>query len=107
MSTAIATLNIPKNPAQRRVWICGELRLRGTSLRRLAQKEKVSHQAMSAALVTSSSHLQAVIAAALGLTPQQLFPEYFDRSGNRLNLTREPQRNTGRPGRNVESGEAA
>lgn len=94
MSSAIATQIIPKNPAERRVWICGQLKLKGKSLRQLAKQEKVSHQAMSTALVTSSSHLEVVIAKALGLTAQQLFPERFADTGERLHWTREPQRIT-------------
>lgn len=107
MSNAPATLNIPKEPARRRVWVKGELELRGLSLRKLAVREGVSHQAMSSALVTPSSHLQAVIAEALGLTVHQLFPEWYDASGARLGRTRSPQRITGRRASNVESGEAA
>lgn len=94
MSSAIATLTVPKNTAERRIWICAQLRLRGNSLRRLAREQGVSHQAMSAALMAPNSHLEPVIAAALGLTPTQLFPERFDRLGNRLCGTRLPQRST-------------
>lgn len=89
------------------MWILGELRLRGTSLRRLAAEHGVSQQAMSHALIASSSHLEAVIAEAIGLTAQQLFPERFDEQGNRLSWTREQQRITRQFGRNVEEGRAA
>jgi Ner family transcriptional regulator len=93
---------VPKHPAERRVWIWVQLRLRGTSLRRLAAENGVSQQAMSHALVSPSSHLEEVIAQALGLTAQQLFPERFDALGNRLSWTRDQQRNTRQTGRNVE-----
>ncbi|MBC7908371.1 MAG: helix-turn-helix domain-containing protein [Rhodospirillaceae bacterium] len=78
----------------RRVWICAQLRIKGNSLRKLAQREGVSHQAMSAALMTPNVHLEPVVAGALGLTPQQLFPERFDHTGNRICRTRVPQRST-------------
>ncbi|MBC7954222.1 MAG: helix-turn-helix domain-containing protein [Rhodospirillaceae bacterium] len=97
MSSAIATLKVPKNPAVRRVWICAQLRIRGNSLRKLAQTEGVSHQAMSAALMTPNAHLEPVVAGALDLTVQQLFPERFDRTGNRVCRTRAPQRSTQNP----------
>jgi len=84
MSNVPTSMNIPKDPAERRVWIVGQLRLRGTSLRRLAAITGVSQQAMSHALTGSSSHLEVVIADALGLTPQQLFPERFTADGGRL-----------------------
>ena len=101
------TVNIPKKPADRRGWVIWQLRQRGTSLRRLAIREGVSSQAMSNALMLPSSHLREVIATALGLTAQTLFPEDFDAAGNRLGWTREPQRNTRHSGRNVEDGRAA
>lgn len=89
------------------MWIVGQLRLRGTSLRRLADQTGVSQQAMSHALTGSSSHLEPVIAQALGLTPQQLFPERFTAEGVRLHWTREPQRTTRRRPGNVEQESAA
>lgn len=94
MSNAIATSDVPKNPAVRRVWICGQLRLRGTSLRALAQNEGVTHQAMSATLVAPNVHLEPVISGALGFTPDQLFPERFDSRGNRVVRTCNRQRTT-------------
>ncbi len=97
----------PKNPAERRGWVIWQLRNRGWSLSRIALQEGVSVQAVSMALMVPSSHLQQVIAETLGLTPQQLFPEFFDAAGRRLGRTREQHRIT-RPGRgNVEEERAA
>lgn len=107
MSHALTITNIPKEPAVRRVWICAQLRLRGKSLRGLAIAEGVSQQAMSAALLAPNIHLEPIIAAALGLTAETLFPERFDETGRRTTQTRPKQRTTRRPGCNVESGEAA
>ncbi len=100
-------MNIPKNPAERRGWIIWQLRNRGWSLSRIALQEGVSVQAVSGALMVPSSHLQRVIADILGLTPQQLFPEFFDAAGKRLGKTREQHRNTRVNTRNVEEGRAA
>lgn len=107
MSIVPTSVNVPKNPTERRVWVVIQLRLRGTSLRRLAAQTGVSQQAMSHALTGSSSHLEVVIAEALGLTPQQLFPERFTEDGIRLHWTREQQRTTRRRAGNVQSEEAA
>lgn len=107
MSIVLTTINAPKNPAERRGWIVWQLRLRGTSLRRLAADHGVSQQAMSHALTASSSHLEAVIAEALGLMPEQLFPERFDAQGKRLTWTRDQQRSTRTGARNVEEEQAA
>lgn len=101
-------MNIPKNPVERRAWIIHRLRFeRGLSLRQLALREGVTPQAMSHALMSASSHLQTVIADELGLTPQQLFPEFFATNGERLTWTRDQHRITRASSRNVEEGRAA
>lgn len=108
MSIAPATFDVPKNPAERRAWVVYQLRVRGLSLRALAQREGVSHQAMSLALTAPSSYLETVIAEALGLEPQDLFPERYDAAtGRRLCQTREPQRSTRRGRGNVQKEAAA
>lgn len=85
---------IPLVPAQRRAWIIYELRLLGNSLRELADQEGVSQQAVSAsAMGNGSSHLQAALADALGISVCELFPEHFDSTGKRLMPTRQPKRN--------------
>ncbi|HEV2674244.1 MAG TPA: helix-turn-helix domain-containing protein [Aliidongia sp.] len=93
MSIAQSTFDIPKNPAERRAWVCYQLRLRGNSLRRIAQQLDVSHQAVSNALMTPSSRIEVAIADALGTTPAKLFAERYDRDGQRLPNTR-PDKNT-------------
>lgn len=95
MAIAKATLDILKNPAHRRVWIIGQLRLKGTSLRQLSIKEGVSHQALSNALMVPSRHLEQTIADALEMRIEDLFPERFDEGGRRLHRERDVQRSTG------------
>lgn len=107
MTTQTSIVNIPKNPAERRGWIIWQLRNRGWSLSRIARDEGVSVQAVSSALMVSSSHLQNVIAGLLDLEPRDLFPEYFDPAGRRLGQTRDPQRTTRRDARNVEEEKVA
>ena len=88
MTKVSTRLGIPKNPVERRAWIIYQLHIRGLSLRGLAREEGVSQQAMSACLIGPNSHLEPLIANAIGLTPVQLFPERFSRSGVRLGWTR-------------------
>lgn len=92
MSATNSTLSPPKNPAERRAWVIYQLRIRGTNLLRLSKQHGVSASAMQAALMVPSSHLERVIADALGLPVEKLFPERFDRDGRRLHLTRAPAR---------------
>ena len=97
MSRNLTKNDVPKNPAGRRAWILYQLRLRNLNLRKLGEKVGVSRQAMSYALHAPNSRGEAVIAEALGLKPQELFPERFDASGNRYGWTRDPNRTTRSP----------
>src|SRR6266404_9236015 len=92
MSIQTNTLDVPKEPARRRAWVVYQLRVRGSSLRRLALQERVSVSAIANALVMPPSHLEQPIAKALGLAVIDLFPEPFDDAGERIHRTRERQR---------------
>jgi lambda repressor-like predicted transcriptional regulator len=91
MSIALSTLDIPKNPAERRAWVCYQLRIRGNSLRQIALGIDVSPQAVSSALMAPSFRIEQAIAAALGTSVTALFPERFDGNGQRLTHTRQSQ----------------
>lgn len=103
----LTALDIPKNPDERRAWVCYQLRIKGLSLKALAQREGVTQQSMSSALLVPSSHLEEVIAGALDLTARELFPERFAGGGRRRSNTRSPNRTSPQPLRNVKDGEAA
>ena len=99
--------DIPKNPVERRAWVGYQLKIRGLSFQSLATKVGVQRSAITYALIGPSSHLEPVIAEALGLTAPELFPERFDAMGNRLAQTRPQKRNTTRVAADVQNGEAA
>lgn len=92
MTTDLTTLDVPKNPAERRAWVVYQLRIRGLSLRALGRRVGVTQQAMSNTLSGPNSHLEPIISEAIGLTPQQLFPERFTKAGSRIGWTRQPKR---------------
>jgi lambda repressor-like predicted transcriptional regulator len=94
MSSQSVTIDLPKNPAARRAWLSYQLKLRGSSVAQLARSAGVSREALYGAMNSASSHLERTIARALDATPQQLFPERFDRDGRRLSRTRAPNRST-------------
>jgi len=96
MSDAASSMNIPKEPAERRVWIVGQLRLRGSSLRKIADRLGVSHQSCSIALMAPSERIEIAIAEELGIPVQALFPDRFSPEGRRLPQSRPWNRNTGR-----------
>lgn len=92
MSKPINT-EVPKEPAARRAWILYQLKLRGLSFRQLARTVGVSQPALSAACLAPNIHLEPVIAEAIGLTAQELFPErWCSETGRRLTQTRAPAR---------------
>lgn len=97
MSAASSTFDIPKEPAARRAWVLYQLRLRGWSFNSLAKRHGVSRQTLSMACLIPSSHMERILAKALGLKVEDLFPERFDAAtGRRLHVTRAPQRTTQR-----------
>lgn len=74
-------MNIPREPVERRAWINFQLRRRGLSLAAIARQEGVCQQAVSAALLQPSFRIEKAIAAAIDLTPEELFPERFGPRG--------------------------
>jgi lambda repressor-like predicted transcriptional regulator len=93
MTIAFSLSDISRNPQKRRAWILYQLRLRGLTYTLIAQREGVSQQAVSAAASGSrSSHLQEILAGAIGVKVQDLFPEYYNDEGERIVRVREPQR---------------
>lgn len=108
MASHIASFDIPKEPAVRRAWVSYQLRVRGLTVRQLAIREGVSHQALGHALMMPSAAMERVLAKALGLKVEDLFPERFDAAtGRRLHLTRARQRTTRRAAGQRQKREAA
>ncbi len=106
MTHDITALDVPKNPAERRAWVVYQLHIRGKSIRRLAREEGVAQQTLSAALMTPNSHLEPVLAHAIGLNVPDLFPERF-RGGERISPTRATQRTRGERPSQRQKGAAA
>lgn len=78
------TRHVETNPVSRPFWVHYKLREIGSSVTAIAAEQGCSSQAVSMALhFGNSASLEAAIAAKLGLTARQLFPERFDASGNR------------------------
>lgn len=69
------------NYAKRRAWVIYQLKTRGLDLAKVARKAGVARQQAWKAMHTSYPKMEGVIAKALGLKPQQLFPERYDRDG--------------------------
>lgn len=68
---------IPGDPVQRNEWIKFQLRLRGSSLSKLARDLGVTRQAVRNALASRYPRMERVIAAEIGLDPQTIWPERY------------------------------
>ena len=86
--------DIPLEPARRRIWIQGELRLAGSSLTALAASLGVSRQAVGQALMVPSERIEQAIADRLSLPVAWLFPDRFTTDGQRIPGTRPANRST-------------
>ncbi|WP_446719490.1 helix-turn-helix domain-containing protein [Inquilinus sp. OTU3971] len=77
-------MDIPKEAAERRVWIIGRLRLRGTSLAAIARDLGVARQSVQGALLVPSERIEKAIADALALPVHDLFPDRYSGEGRRI-----------------------
>lgn len=78
-----APSDVPADPDQRLEWIKYQLRLRGSSLSAVAREQDVTRQAARTALVRPYPRMERAIAATLGVGPELLWPERYDRHGRR------------------------
>jgi len=103
------TRRILADPDKRRAWCIYQLSLRGSSLAAVARGAGVSRQTLYVVFWRPYPRMEKIVADALGMRPQELFPERYDADGL-------PNRKIGRPfrkstaktaGRNGKSREAA
>ncbi|MGB0695400.1 MAG: helix-turn-helix domain-containing protein [Rhodospirillaceae bacterium] len=88
MTSAATTFDIPENPVERREVIKYQLWKRGKNLSSLARDEGVTPQALSACLVSPNAGLERVVASALDVSVEKLFPERFREDGGRIPVQR-------------------
>lgn len=84
------------NYEKRRAWVIFQLKLRGKSLAALATECGVARQQAQKAMAIPYPRMEKQIAEALGLAPEELFPERYRADGR-------PNRKRGRPGKNLVS----
>ncbi len=70
---------IPQDPVQRNEWIKFQLRVRGSSLSKLARRLGVTRQAVRNALAAPYPRMERAIAAEIGLGPEHIWPERYAR----------------------------
>lgn len=84
------TRTLLKDPHKRRGWIIYQLTLQGRSLASVARKAGVRRQTLYQVFLKPYPRMEKVLADALAMTPQHLFPERYDADGL-------PVRRMGRP----------
>lgn len=95
MNLSNNTKAVPANPTTRYHWVRYRLVDAGSNFADLAAENGVSVQAVCNALRQPSARLEDAIAAKIGLTAREIFPERFDADGNRLSRPRKWKRSTG------------
>jgi Ner family transcriptional regulator len=74
--------DIPKEPAERREWIKYQLRLKGYSMSRLAKESGAeTRNPAIAALAHNYPKWERIIADAIGLKPEAIWPERYGSDG--------------------------
>lgn len=84
------THKIITDPIKRRAWVIYQVSIQGRSLAAVAREAGVKKQTLYRAFDIPYPRMEKVIADAVGLTPQILFPERYDADGL-------PNRRMGRP----------
>lgn len=82
--------NIIQNPQKRRAWVKFQIHLKGLSMAKIAADLGVTRGCLYAAFDRPYPRMEQVLAEAVGMTPQSLFPERYDALGV-------PNRTIGRP----------
>ena len=98
---------VPTDQRERRVWIVGQLKIRGLSLRglslRFGYKDGYLHQALGVPVFNAEK----IIAQALGTEPRILFPDRYAADGTRTCITLPMKHKRTLVGRNVKGQEVA
>src|SRR3569832_1930162 len=75
------TKTILRDPQKRRAWVIYQLKLRGESLASIAVAAGVAKQQTQKAMSAPYTRMEKVIADALGMMPQELFPDRYTSDG--------------------------
>jgi len=104
---------VPLDTQARKEWIKYQLRLRGSSLAKIARELGINrHNCHNALVRRPYPRVQRAMAAKLGLQPHQLWPEWYHPDGTRKRVKPGPQERADKDtsdgaSHNVRRGEAA
>ncbi len=80
-SAELPPQEVVQDPVKRRVWVIYRLMLMGMTLADVARSANVERTTLYHAFLRPYPRMELAIAQALGLKPEQLFPERYDRHG--------------------------
>lgn len=81
MFTFMHEIDIPKNPAHRRGWIKYQLGLRGLNFAAVGSRLGVTRNTVYVVFRWPYPKVERAIAGALGMKPEQIWPERYDAQG--------------------------
>ena len=84
-----------RDPVKRRAWVKYQVQLQGRSMAQLAADHGVKRATLYQTFQRPYPRMEAIIADAVGLTPQELWPERYDADG----LPNRPNRRSHTKGR--------
>lgn len=106
MFTAMSTLDsktrvLIRDPKQRRARIKYQIHMQGRMMADVARDAGVDRRTLYQTFQRPYPRMEKIIAEALGLTPQELFPERYDKNGlpNRM-MGRKPNNSTVKAAKN-------
>lgn len=76
--------SVPRDPRARHIWIGAALRLAGSSFADIARDLDITPQAVQQATRMSNRRAQEAIAAKIGMSVRELFPEWYRPDGTRI-----------------------
>lgn len=90
------TKDLLADPKRRRDWVIYQLRLQGRSMADVAQKAEppVRRQTLYNVFLRPYPRMEKLVADAVGLRPEQVFPERYDRNGLPVRRMGRPKKST-------------
>ena len=109
------TKQLIQDPIKRRAWVKYQIHMQGLTMAKVAAAAGVDRRTLYQVFQKPYPRMEKIVAEALGMTPQVLFPERYDADGlpNRMmgrpkkSATKTVKNNTGRKARNVHEKKAA
>lgn len=95
------TKQLLADPKKRHAWIIYQVKLQGRSLAKIAGEAGVSRQCIYKVFKRTYPSMEKVVADALGLAPNVLWPERYDANGLPINRMGRPKKSASKQTKNT------